>query len=102
MTRAGLLESGIYFSAWVRHKTTGRSLDRLTEIVRAERAVVEALRIQEPDASPGYEVLLSVARLQEQLRNDGVMIARESVLKLLAGWAREGVDCDSLIHLRSG
>ena len=66
MTRAGLLESGIYFSAWVRHKTTGRSLDRLTEIVRAERAVVAALRIKEPDASPGYQVLLSVARLQEQ------------------------------------
>ena len=102
MTRAGLLESGIYFSAWVRHKTTGRSLDRLTEIVRAERAVVAALRIKEPDASPGYQVLLSVARLQEQLRNDEVMIARESVLKLLAGWAREGIDCDSLIHLRSG
>ena len=102
MTKARLLESGIYFSAWVRHKTTGRSLDRLTEIVRAERAVVAALRIKEPDASPGYQVLLSVARLQEQLRNDEVMIARESVLKLLAGWAREGIDCDSLIHLRSG
>ena len=58
--------------------------------------------MQEPDASPGYEVLFSVARLQEQLRNDEVMIARESVLKLLAGWAREGIDCDSLIHLRSG
>lgn len=102
MTEAGLLASGIYFSAWVRHKTRGRSLDRLTDIVAAERAVVEVLRVEEPDASPGYEVPLSVPRLQERLRSDEVKIARETVLKLLAGWAREGIDCDSLIHLRSG
>ena len=102
MTRAGLLTSGIYFSAWVRHKIKGRSLDRLTGIVAAERAVVEVLRVEDPDASPGYEVLISVARLQERLRSEEVKIARETLLKLLAGWAREGIDRDSLIHLRSG
>ena len=102
MTRAGLLTSGIYFSAWVRHKIKGRSLDRLADIVAAERAVLEVLRAEEPDASPGYEVSLSVARLQERLRSEQVKIARETLLKLLAGWAREGIDCDSLIHLRSG
>ena len=102
MTRAGLLTSGIYFSAWVRHKIKGRSLDRLTDIVAAERAVVEVLRAEEPDASPGYEVSLSVARLQERLRSEQAKIARETLLKLLAGWARKGIDCDSPIHLRSG
>ena len=102
MTRAGLLTSGIYFSAWVRHKTRGRSLDRLRDIVAAERAVVEMLQVEEPDASPGYEVSLSVPRLQERLRAEEVKIARETLFKLLAGWAREGIDCDSPIHLRSG
>ena len=102
MTRAGLLTSGIYFSAWVRHKTKGRSLDRLRDILAAERAVVGVLRAEEPDASPGYEVSLSVPRLQERLRSEQVKIARETLLKLLSGWAREGIDRDSLIHLRSG
>ena len=91
MTTAGLLESGIYFSAWVRHKTVGRSLDRLARIVEVERAIVKLLQAEYPDASPGAEVELSLAHLQERLRVEQVKITRESTQTLLAGWARQGL-----------
>ena len=101
MTRAGLLESGLYFSAWIRHKTKGRSLDLLAGIVGAERAMVQLLSTEYPDANPGAEAMLSVARLQERLRGEQVKITRDSALTLLAGWAREGIGRTALINLRS-
>ena len=102
MTRAGLLESSVYFSAWVRHKTKSRSLDRLAEIGRVERAILELLRTEYPDANPGAEVTLSVTQLQERLLGEQVKITRDSTLTLLAGWAREGIGRPALISLRSG
>ena len=97
MTTAGLLESGIYFSAWVRHKTRDRSLDRLARIVGVEAAIVKILQAEDPDASPGTEVELSLAHLQERLRVEEVKITRESAQKLLAGWARQGLGGTALV-----
>ena len=97
MTTAGLLESGIYFSAWVRHKTRDRSLDRLARIVGVETAIVKILQAEDPDASPGTEVELSLAHLQERLRVEEVKITRESAQKLLAGWARQGMGGTALV-----
>ncbi|MDE0456676.1 MAG: RecQ family ATP-dependent DNA helicase [Chromatiales bacterium] len=97
MTAAGLLESGIYFSAWVRHKTRDRSLDRLARIVEVERAIVRLLRAEYPDASPGAEVEFSLALLQERLRVEEVKITRESAQTLLAGWARQGLGGAALV-----
>ena len=99
MTTAGLLESGIYFSAWVRHKTRDRSLDRLARIVEVERAIVRLLQAEYPDASPGAEVELSLAHLQERLRVEQVKITRESAQTLLAGWARQGLGATALVTL---
>ena len=82
MTAAGLLESGIYFSAWVRHKTRDRSLDRLARIVEVERAIVRLLQAEYPDASPGAEVELSLAHL-----NPTSTVAP----LILAGFGRERV-----------
>ena len=101
MTQAGLIKSGIYFTAWVRHKTKGRSLDRLDEIVKAERKILTLLSSEYPDASPGAEVTLSIPHLQERLRGDEIKIARDSVLKLFADWAREGIDRQALVNLTS-
>ena len=97
MTTAGLLESGIYFSAWVRHKTRDRSLDRLARIVEVETAIVKLLQAEYPEASPGAEVELSLAHLQECLRVEQVKITRESVQTLLAGWARHGLGTTALV-----
>ena len=91
MTAEGLLESGLYFTAWVRHKTKGRALDRLTSIVDAERAMLRLLRVEYPDASPGADIPLSLARLRERLRIEGVKIARDSAQRLLAGWSRQAL-----------
>jgi len=99
MTRAGLLKGGLYLSAWVRHKTKGRSIDRLDETARVERAVVDLLCAEFPDAIPGNEEEVSVTHLQERLRADGRKIARESVRVLLEGWAREAVGGPSLVTL---
>ena len=99
MTRAGLLKGGIYLSAWVRHKTKGRSIDRLDETVKIEGAVVDLLRAACPDAIPGDEEEVSVTHLQESLRADGQNITRDSLRVLLEGWAREAVDGPALVTL---
>ena len=102
MTRAGLLESGLYFTAWVRHKTRGRSLDRLAEIVRVEKAVVDLLCAEHPDATSGTEMQLSISHLQERLRTEEIKVTRDSTLKLLVGWARQGFSQKALITLGGG
>ena len=101
MVEAGLLEGGIYFSAWVRHKTVNRSLDRLAEIVAIEKRVVELLRADSPNEEIGEAMPLSVAGLQERLRSMKVSISRDSLRILLMGWVRESLAGRALITLRS-
>ena len=101
MTRAGLLESGIHFSAWVRHKTTSKSQDRLVEINRAQAKLLGLLRADWLDATRGDEMKISVPRLQDRLRAGGLNLIKDSVLKLLGGWAREGFGQQAPITLQS-
>ena len=101
MSRAGLLESGIYFSAWIRHKTTSKSHERLDEIHGAQTKLLEVLRAQALDSGSCEELLISIARLQEGLRAQGVRLINDRLLKLLAGWAREGLGRQAPIILRS-
>ena len=91
MTRAGVLESGIYFSAWVRHKTVGRSMDRLEQIDNAQGKLLHLLRDQCPNIGAGDEMEFSIPQLQEQLRAQDLKIVNDSVLTLLKGWARRVV-----------
>ncbi len=101
MSRAGLLESGTYFSAWIRHKTTTKSQDRLDEIHGAQTKLQELLRAQDHDGGSGEEIQISIPRLQERLRVQGVRLINDSLLKLLAGWAREGLGRQAPVILRS-
>ena len=101
MSRAGLLESGTYFSAWIRHKTTTKSQDRLDEIHGAQTKLLELLRAQDHDGGSGEEIQISIPRLQERLRVQGVRLINDSLLKLLAGWAREGLGRQAPVILRS-
>ncbi len=91
MTRAGVLESGIYFSAWVRHKRVDRSIDRLEQIANAQEKLLHLLREQRPDIGAGDEMEFSIPQLQEQLRAQDLKIVNDSVLTLLKGWARKVV-----------
>ena len=101
MSRAGLLESGTYFSAWIRHKTTDRSTERLDQIHAAQTKLLGLLRDEAPDLGAGYEIDRSIPRLQEQLRSKEVSLISNSLLKLLAGWAREGLGAQAPLKLRS-
>ena len=101
MSRAGLLESGTYFSAWVRHKTKSLSRERLEEIHRAQTKLLELLRAGEGDIGAGEEMEISIPRLQERLRGAEVRLINDSLLKLLAGWAREGLGRQAPVTLRS-
>ena len=100
MTSAGLLERGIYFTAWVRHRIKDRSVDRLARIVRVERAVADILREEYPDAELGGDVPLKLGELVERLRRRDLKVTAEVVSTLLRGWARVGVLGRAAIRMR--
>ena len=102
MTDAGLLERGIYFTAWVRRGTRYPSARHFERVVRAERTMAKVLEEAHPDAVPGVEVELRVDDLVERLRAEDVKITRDAVLALLRGWTREGVDGRAPLRLRGG
>ena len=102
MTDAGLLEKGIYFTAWVRRGTRNPSAAHFERVVRAERAMARVLEEAHPDAVPGVEAELRVDELVERLRTEDVKITRDAVLTLLRGWTREGVDRRAAFRLRGG
>ena len=109
MTRAGLLESGIYFSAWIHHKRGRTSKNRLEQIAKAQTTLLDLLRDQWPHLGPGDDVEFSVPQLQEQLRarnlnivnNSVPTLLNDSILTLLKGWARKNVTWKAAVTLRT-
>ncbi len=101
MTRAGVLESGFYFSAWVHHKTKNRSIDRLDQIAQAQTTLVDTLKAEWPEAGAGQEFEVSIPQLQEQLRSQLGNILSDSLLTLLGGWGRKITQQDSPLSLQS-
>ena len=101
MSRAGLLESGTYFSAWIRHKIASKSPERLEEIHRVQTKLLDLLRAQGHAGVSAEEMHISVPRLQERLRAQDVSLINDSLLKLLAGWERGGPGRQAPIILRS-
>lgn len=102
MTDTGLLEEGIYFTAWVRRGTRDPSAVHFERVVRAERAMAKVLEESNPDAVPGVEDELRVEEVVERLRAEDVKITGDAVLTLLRGWTREGLDGRAAIRLRGG
>ena len=101
MTRAGVLESGLYFSAWVRHKTVDKSTSRLERIAGAQEELFKLLREQWPDIGAGGEMEIAIPQLQEQLRARGQKIVNDSILTLLKGWSRKVVGREAPVTLQS-
>ena len=102
MTDAGLLERGIYFTAWVRRGTRDPSVARFERVVRAERTLAKVLEEADPDGVPGTEVELRVEGLVERLRAEDVKITRDAVMTLLRGWTRGAVNGRAALRLRGG
>ena len=101
MTSAGVLESGLYFSAWIHHKRGRTSPNRLELIAKAQETIVDLLRVQSPETGPGDEVELSIAQLQEKLRACDLKIINDSILALLKGWTRSVVGRQAPVTPRS-
>ncbi len=101
MTRAGVLESGIYFSAWLHHKRGRTSPNRLEEITKAQRTLLDLLREQWPSIDSGDEVEVSIPQLQEQLRARDLKMVNDSILTLLKGWTRRVVGRQAPVTPRS-
>ena len=101
MARAGVLESGIYFSAWIHHKRGRTSPNRLEQIAEAQAMLLDLLRDQWSDIGPGDEIEFSIPQLQEQLRARNLNIVNDSVLTLLKGWARKVVGRKASVTLRT-
>ena len=91
MTRAGVLESGIYFSAWIHHKRGRTSPNRLKQVAKAQQSLLDLLREQSPEKGPGDEIEVSIPQLQEQLRSRDLKMVNDGILTLLKGWTRRVV-----------
>ena len=101
MTRAGVLESGLYFSAWIRHKIADKSADRLEQIAAAQATLLDLLLEQSPGIGPEDGIEVSIPQLQEQLRARDVNMLGDSLLALLKGWGRKVTQRDAPTFLQS-
>lgn len=90
MASRGLLEHGAHFSAWIRHKIRDRSKDLLADVDRAQTALLDTIRADNPGAEAGTEIKLVVPRLIAGMRAAGLNVVSSDVLKLVGGWARGG------------
>lgn len=91
MSRAGVLESGIYFSAWIHHKRGRTSPNRLERVAKAEETLLGLLREQQPETGPGDAIDFSIPQLQELLRARDMKMVNAGILTLLKGWTRRVV-----------
>lgn len=101
MTLAGVLESGIYFSAWTRHKIARPSVALLEQVAAAQETLLDVLRQQSPGIDPGDEIPVSIPQLQEQLRASDLKMVNDGVLALLKGWTRRVVGRQAPVTPRS-
>jgi ATP-dependent DNA helicase RecQ len=90
MAAAGLLSSGPQLTAFVRHKVRDHSLLILERVARLERAMLDALRLQAPDAEPGEWLPLSLRRLNQHLLDQGQQSNPETLRSLLKGLSLDG------------
>ncbi|EIC20980.1 ATP-dependent DNA helicase, RecQ family [Thiorhodovibrio frisius] len=90
MAGAGLLNSGPQLTAFVRHKVKDHSALILERVARLERAMLDALREQEPDPESGAWLPLSLRRLNQHLLDQGQPSNPETLRTLLKGLSLDG------------
>jgi len=90
MAGAGLLREGPQLSAFVRHKVRDHSALVLERVAGLERAMLDALREQAPDAETGEWLPLSLRRLNQHLLDDGHDSNPETLRALLKGLSLDG------------
>ncbi len=90
MAGAGLLHEGPQLTAFVRHKVKQHSALILEQVSALERAMLDALREQAPDAESGDWLPLSLRRLNQHLLDAGMDSSPETLRTLLKGLAQDG------------
>ncbi|MGB5833024.1 MAG: RecQ family ATP-dependent DNA helicase, partial [Thiohalocapsa sp.] len=90
MAGAGLLHQGPQLTAFVRHKVKDHSLLILERVARLERAMLDALHEQAPDAATGEWLPLSLRRLNQHLLDQDHRSNPETLRTLLKGLSLDG------------
>ncbi|MBS1201592.1 MAG: ATP-dependent helicase, RecQ family, partial [Chromatiaceae bacterium] len=90
MANAGLLHQGPQLSAFLRHKVKQSSEQILRRVCELERAMLEVLRQEAPDAETGEWQSLGLRRLNQRLLDEGLDSNPETLRNLLASLARDG------------
>ncbi|MCK9609287.1 MAG: RecQ family ATP-dependent DNA helicase [Methylomonas sp.] len=92
MTAHGLIQQNLLLTAFVRYKIADSSLIRLEKICPLERAMIETMREQAPDASADNWQTLSLRHINQHLLDQGYSLSNPEVLRLLLNsLARDGL-----------
>ena len=91
MANAGLIQTGVMLTAYVRHKVHKSSQRELERICEVERGLLRLLQEQAPDAAGEGWLEVSLRRLNQRLVNDGhADISPQLVLNLLRSLGLDG------------
>jgi ATP-dependent DNA helicase RecQ len=90
MAKGGLLHQGPQQSAFIRYKVANPSTKLLEQVCTVERAMLAALREEAPDADDRAWYPLSIRRLNQRLRDQGVDSNPGLLCDLLGSLARDG------------
>jgi len=90
MAGAGLLHHGPQLSAFLRHRVQHSAEQILRRACELERAMLDALRLEAPDAETGEWLPLSLPRINQRLRDQGLDSNPETLRNLLGSLARDG------------
>lgn len=85
MAKAGLIKKSLLLSAFVRYKVGDSSNAKLEKVCALERAMLNTLLEQAPDADAGDWQTLSLRHLNQELLDDGNVDSNPEILRLLLG-----------------
>jgi ATP-dependent DNA helicase RecQ len=88
MAETGLIKKDLLMTAFVRHKVVRPSRQILERVSALESALISALRQEEPD--PEGWLVLSLARVNQRLLDEGHACVPDTLLNLLKSIARDG------------
>ncbi|GAB6040652.1 RecQ family ATP-dependent DNA helicase [Endothiovibrio diazotrophicus] len=90
MAAQGLIEEGMRLTAFVRHKIANASSQLLEQVCRLEKAMLQLLPEEAPDAADEKGQQLSLRRLNQRLLDDGHDSNPETLRLLLASLSHDG------------
>ncbi len=88
MAEAGLIRKDLLLTAFVRHKVVNPSWQILEKVGALERAMLDLLRMEEPD--PEGWMPISLSRLNQRLLDLGHTCVPAALIRLLGSLARDG------------